>query len=676
MKLLLKSALAAGLLLVAVGTAAVAQDQPAADPYAAVMKRDFGTAIDEMTAIEKEIESAPADRYPAFEDKLIAILNAPDATKPGKQFACQMLRIVGSPKCIPAVAALLTDEQLSHIARYVLLPMKNPAADTALRVALTQTTGPVRIGIVNTLGDRKDREALNAVAALVGSGDELTGRACLNAIGKIGGVPAEVTLERLKPPAPLNEAWALAYLHTAENLIASGDHTHPGKMLRRLLTPENPIAVRAAALDAYALDQKERSVPLIIQNLSSPEGIMRRSAMSAVIAAPGHRATIELSKQLKSVPNDVKPELLEALASRGDAIGVTDTVNKLTADADPVVRKAAVLALGKLGNNSSVALLAPMLKDSDSRRDALQALGQLNGPGVVPAMVQSASTGDPEVRSALLTVLAQRGQIEALPAFRTSLADPDPKIRRAGVAGLSALGALEDMKPLADRMASAADDSEREDLGGAMTAIGLRTQDENARCAAALQALNGAAPATKVALLAVLASLGGDRALQTVQASLAENGDVHNAALRGLAEWPTSAPMAALKAAAKDETDKSNRIVALRGYIKMIGGSPQQPAEKVQSYKDAIAMSERPDEKRQAFAGLAETGAIESLTVIQPFLDDPDVRNEAYLAYERLGEALSGRQPDAAREALQKVIDNAPDGRLKNRARAALGRIR
>ena len=102
------------------------------DPYAAVMKRDFGTAIDEMTAIEKDIESSTPDKYPAFEDHLIAIVASPEATKPGKQFACQMLRIVGSPKCIPAVSALLTDEQLSHIARYVLLPMRVTAADAAL----------------------------------------------------------------------------------------------------------------------------------------------------------------------------------------------------------------------------------------------------------------------------------------------------------------------------------------------------------------------------------------------------------------------------------------------------------------------------------------------------------------------------------------------------------------
>ena len=675
MRSMWKSALASCVLLATIAPVALAQDT-SADPYSAVMKRDFGTAIDEMTAIEKEIEAAPADQYPVFEDKLIALLNSPEATKPGKQFACQMLRIVGSQKCVPAVAALLTDEQLSHMARYVLLPMHNIAADTALRVALTQTTGAVRIGIVNTLGDRHDKGALTAIAPLASTGDELTCRAALNAIGKIGGVPAATVLERIKPPATLNEAWSLAYLHTAENMIATGDRTHPGKMLRRLLMPEAPIAVRAAALDAYALDQKERSVPLIVQNLSSPDGIMRRAALSAVISVPGHRATGEFAKHLKSVSNEVKPDLLGALASRGDAAGMGDAVNKLTADPDPAIRKAAVLALGRLGNSSSVALLAPMVKVDDTRRSALQALGQLSGPGVVAAMVQAASSGDPEVRSVVLTVLAQRGQAEALPAFRAALSDSDMKVRRAGVGGLSALGTLDDMKPLAEHIATAADDSERDELGSAMTSIGLRSADETARTASALQSMTGAAPATKVALITVLSSLGGDRALQAVQASLAESGDVHNAALRGLAEWPNSAPMTVLKAAAKDEAEKSNRITALRGYIKMIGGSAQQPPEKVQSYKEAIAMSERPDEKRQALAGLAETGAIESLSVIQPFLDDPDVKNEAYLAYERLGEALSGKQPDAAREALQKVVDNAPDGRLKNRARAALGRIR
>ena len=69
--------------------------------------------------------------------------------------------------------------------------MRVPEADKALRSALTQTHGAVQIGIINTLGDRRDAVSLKSIAALVNDGDEHAGRSALNAIGKIGGVPAE-----------------------------------------------------------------------------------------------------------------------------------------------------------------------------------------------------------------------------------------------------------------------------------------------------------------------------------------------------------------------------------------------------------------------------------------------------------------------------------------------------
>lgn len=667
-------AIAVSFVFTALSPPAFAQTS-AADPYAAVMKRDFGTAIDEMTAIEKDIEAAAPDQYPAFEDHLIAILTAPDSTKPGKQFACQMLRIVGSKRCVPAVAALLTDEQLSHMARYVLLPMHDPSADTALRTALGQTTGTVRIGIINTLGDRRDGVSLKEIAALVKDPDELTGRSALNAIGKIGGVPAAAVLEHLQPPAGLKEAWELAYLRVAENLAAAGDKTRPGHMLRVLLAPENPAPVRAAALSAIAKVQKDKAAPIILQSFSSNDPIMKRAAATAVLTAPGHPATVAFTRQLPTVSNEVKPELLAALAARGDAVGLTPSVNRLTTDADPAVRKAAILALGRLGNSSSVTILTALLKDPDSRRDATQALGEIHGPGVTDLLVQKAEEGEPATRSAIMNLLAQKGQAEALPAFRKALADPDRQVRGAGIAGLSALGTQDDVKPMAQQLLIATDDGEREEMGSALTAIGLRTSDETARTAPVLQAYAGASPAAKVQLLAVLSSLGGDQALQTVQAAMAETGDLHKAAIRGLAEWPNASPMTLLRTVVKDDTEMSNRILALRGYIRMIGLSGQQPEQRIAAYKDAIGVSERPDEKRQALAGLAEIGSVDSLKIAQDLLDDADVKSEAYLAYERIAEALARRQPDAAKEALKRVIDSAPDDRLKGRARFALGRI-
>jgi hypothetical protein len=183
----------------------------------AIVKREFGTASKEMEAVEKEIASTRPEQYAPIEARMIAVLEAPGATLPGKQFACQMLRTVGSSKCIPAVSKLLTDERLSHVARQVLVGMRDPVVEAALRTALGQTQGNLRIGLINTIGDRGDRSSLRAVEALL-NGDQATVRAALNAIGKIGGAQAAEVLDRVKVPDALKDSRAQALLVCAASL--------------------------------------------------------------------------------------------------------------------------------------------------------------------------------------------------------------------------------------------------------------------------------------------------------------------------------------------------------------------------------------------------------------------------------------------------------------------------
>ena len=68
---------------------------------------------------------------------LIDVLES-DAGWLEKQTACRGLRQIGTVKSIDALAALLPDEELSHMARYALEPMPYPQAGQALRDALAK----------------------------------------------------------------------------------------------------------------------------------------------------------------------------------------------------------------------------------------------------------------------------------------------------------------------------------------------------------------------------------------------------------------------------------------------------------------------------------------------------------------------------------------------------------
>src|SRR5260221_4932187 len=319
-----------------------------------------------MWAIEKEIQDTRPEQYPKIEARLIAVVESPEATMPARQFACQMLRTVGSARCVPAVSKLLVDEQLSHIARFVLLGMRDPAVEVSLRTALGKSIGKLRIGVINTIGDRADRQSVKAVASLLKNEDEATIRSALNAIGKIGGVEAAEALNRAKQTGPLQAAWSHAYLRCAASVAEAGQSSRAEKMYQSLFDGSSPLSVRAAALPALAQIQKARAVPLIVKMLSANEAMMKRAAVSAVIAVPGNAATRGFVQALPTLAPEDKATLLGALAIRGDAAGVTESINSLAVDANAVVRQGAIKSLARLGNAASVPFLYSALNHQET----------------------------------------------------------------------------------------------------------------------------------------------------------------------------------------------------------------------------------------------------------------------------------------------------------------------
>ncbi len=74
-------------------------------------------------------EQTAAERQAA----LIAVLESPDAAGAEKAITCKHLARFGDGQAVPALAALLDDEQLAAWARIALEAIPDPAADAALR---------------------------------------------------------------------------------------------------------------------------------------------------------------------------------------------------------------------------------------------------------------------------------------------------------------------------------------------------------------------------------------------------------------------------------------------------------------------------------------------------------------------------------------------------------------
>src|SRR5262252_3310689 len=100
------------------------------------------------------------------EQRLIGVLESSTLPRE-KDAACARLKRIGTEQSIPALAALLTDEQLSHSARYALESMPYPKAGAALVDALEGSTGLTRLGLINSLAVRRDAQAIPALVKLL-----------------------------------------------------------------------------------------------------------------------------------------------------------------------------------------------------------------------------------------------------------------------------------------------------------------------------------------------------------------------------------------------------------------------------------------------------------------------------------------------------------------------------
>ena len=104
-----------------------------------------------------------ADHARAADDQqrqLIDILQS-DAPAAKKAITCKQLAVYGTADAVPALAPLLTDAELASWARIALEVIPDPTADEALRAAMEKVDGRLLVGVINSIGVRRDAAAVD-----------------------------------------------------------------------------------------------------------------------------------------------------------------------------------------------------------------------------------------------------------------------------------------------------------------------------------------------------------------------------------------------------------------------------------------------------------------------------------------------------------------------------------
>ena len=181
--------------------------------------------------------------------KLVAILKDPHSTVFQKAIACKKLSIVGGKEAVAPMAALLNDPHLACYARFGMEPNPDSSVDDAFRAALPKLTGRLQIGVINSIGVRKDAKALDALNKLIDHSDPEVAQAAAASVGMIGGLQASRVLQSAlgRTKAPVFPVVARAALLCAEGLMAA-NRARGLELYQELTATTMPKPVRMAAL--------------------------------------------------------------------------------------------------------------------------------------------------------------------------------------------------------------------------------------------------------------------------------------------------------------------------------------------------------------------------------------------------------------------------------------------
>ena len=357
-----------------------------------------------------------------------------------KSAACRQLARVATKESVPALASLLGDEKLSHMARYALETIPDPLVDDALRDALGKVHGRPRLGVIGSLGAGRDAKAVDALAGLLRGDDADAALAAARALGNIGTFAAAKALEDALPGALRSKLLAVGegLLRCAEALSGQGQGAQSRAIYDRLrgLT-QAPAQLRAASIRARSSLAGRPAFPcwrkpFVVRTTPSPP------PPCAAMELPGTEVTEALLRELPKAPSPRRGLLILAVADRGDARALP-AVLQAAQSGDGQLRILALRALKRVGDASCFPTLLDVAVegDGDVSQAAMEAIEFLQDKAVNDQVATRLSHAKGRTRRALMELARRRHVAAAAPALWLAADDKDPAVRAAALAGLA-----------------------------------------------------------------------------------------------------------------------------------------------------------------------------------------------------------------------------------------------
>ena len=628
-----------------------------------------GTLYGEQNASEK------AEK----EQEFIAVLQS-NASLHEKARACQQLALIGSRNAVSILASLLGHETMCDYARFGLEPIKDPAVDDALRDALGRLEGRQLIGVVNSIGVRRDAKAVGGLQRLVRNPDRGAVSEALMSLGMIASNDAIDTIrEALEDDsAVLRSAAADAALTGAERLVDRSKRKGAETLLDIVRESDVPGHIRVAATYNAIIIRGSSGLPLLLEQLKNDNPALVAVALRAARELPGPKVTRTLAGLLPELPPKTQVLLIKVMVDRQDT-GVIESIQALVASDSPEVRAESLRAFGRIGDASTApVLLTTACSDSEEAPLALASLRMLKDEGVDEAIIAHLKETPVHARAKLIDVLSDRNATVARDAIFAEAQSPDRTVRAAAFRAIAKLAGPEDMDRAVNLLRSLEGSAGRKDAERAVISIASKIAEKSTRTDTIITAFKQETKTeARCSLLRVMAASADDKSFTVIQSSLGdENEQVKDAAVRAIAAWPASEALETVLGIFKSTDNQTHRVLALRGYVRLLRQDKQIATEKKAAILgEIIEQVDTATEKKNILSSLALIKHPSALTIAEQYLSNPQVRDEAVLATIQIAQSIAGTCPGEAKAAALEIMKTPSNDTVHKQAQVLLKTI-
>lgn len=649
-------------LLIAISLAAV---QPRAEDIsstvAAAARYESGSDTVPLRTIEQLVTESLANKTLRIklENALASALNDSPSFE-GRRFICQQLAVIGTEACLPAINTLLDTPDTVGIACLALAKNPSSKADAVLRSATLKLEGTALLQVVQTIGVRRDRASVGLLKRLAGSENKTIAGAAVVALGNIAdrqAISAIREVRRRCDPAISAQA-DHAFLLAAAHLREEGNSRAAAELYEEVLQSAAPEHARRGAFEGLLRVDRDGGIKRAIDAINGQDDVLRRSAIAAVAFLQGQDVSKRFAALMPSLGPSDQALLVESLAARGDKQARSE-IQKMLAARDVEVRISAITALGQLGDLSTVEPLARILdtQPTPSEIKAVEsALSALRGGNVIDVAIAAElhrrTTG---IRAPLLAALVRRADPISFTFFKDDAVGIDPVCVKLAFEGLSRTANRKDTPALLKALAGLRAEEARDDVESALAQAISRMNNPAEQSGAVRSFLeHETKPETRASLIKLLLACPDSQALAAVKASLSDaNPLVREAAMRTLAEWPDISAWEPLSELYQKAETEAQRVVALRGLVRLLGEENQKPSQTlIDRYRALFASAKSDTDGKLILGTLARCAHPEALKLAIEQFGVTGVRAEASAAVRQIAEAIKATHPKEAQQAL------------------------